>query len=64
MAKKTYEVSGSHTVLGHAPGEEFEAELPATKEGFYLAGGHLKIVTPSKGEKPASSTGGDTKETK
>jgi hypothetical protein len=62
MAKKTYEVSGSASVLGHEPGEQFAAELVTEREQFYLRGGHLKIVTPSKGEKPASSKGGDTKE--
>jgi hypothetical protein len=62
MAKETYEVAGSNAVRGHAPGAEFEAAFSAADKAYYVNGGHLKIVTPSKGEKPASDKGGDTKE--
>jgi hypothetical protein len=64
MAKETYEVSGSRAIRGHAPGETFEADLSAADKTFYVDGGYLKIVTRSRGEKDASHTGGDSKETK
>jgi hypothetical protein len=62
MAKETYKVTGSNAIRGHEPGEEFEADLSAADKAFYVNGGHLSTVTQSKGEKPASHPGGDTKE--
>jgi hypothetical protein len=62
MAKETYKVTGSNAVRGHAPGDEFEADLSAADKAFYIDGGHLTTVTRSKGEKPAPHTGGEQKE--
>ena len=40
-----YTVSGPHRVLGHAPGQQFEAEIPTKLEEFLLSVGHIKTVT-------------------
>jgi hypothetical protein len=73
---RTYEVCGSNAVLGHEPGSTFSADLTDAQAQFYLDGGHLKTVTAAKkvppkkrspkatGEKPASQSGGEQKETK
>jgi hypothetical protein len=37
-----YRVSGSHEVLGHKPGEEFEADLDGVTEARLYAGGHIE----------------------
>jgi hypothetical protein len=40
---KEYEVTGTASVDGHAPGTTFSAALDPTREGLLLAGGHLRV---------------------
>jgi len=40
-----YRVASKHRVLGHEPGEEFEAEIDSVQEARLLAGGHLEPVS-------------------
>lgn len=51
--KKTYLVAGGSIVLGHSPGEEFEAELPHEQENALVYGGALKVLKADKLECPA-----------
>jgi hypothetical protein len=37
-----YRVSGSHEVLEHKPGEEFEADLDPVTEARLYVGGHIE----------------------
>lgn len=46
MAKRNYEVSAPSAVLGHGPGESFEADLDPVQEARLLAGGALKVKEP------------------
>ena len=39
-----YRVVGTHEVLGHAPGESFEADLDPVQERRLIAGGHIARV--------------------
>lgn len=66
MAKRSYRVNAPSAVLGHKPGETFEADLAATLEARLLAGGALVVdeapvaavtpkVTPAKPVKPVPS---------
>lgn len=41
---KRYKVVGPHTVMGHRPGAEFDADLTEEKERQMLRGGHLALV--------------------
>lgn len=41
--KKQYRVAGPYSVLGHAPGESFTAELDPEAEAIHLEGGTLEI---------------------
>ena len=43
----TYENIGTHDVLGHAPGEIFEADLDPVTEARLASGNHLKRVGAS-----------------
>lgn len=39
-----YRVASKHIVLGHKPGEEFDAELPAAQHAYLVGVGHLALV--------------------
>jgi hypothetical protein len=58
MAKETYEV-GPVSVLGHEPGEKFEADLKPVQRARLLQSGALKTVTPAPAasENPAAPKG-------
>lgn len=49
---KSYRVSGASPVLGHAPGEEFEAELDGIKEQRLLDCGALALADKQPGPSP------------
>lgn len=50
--KRTYEVSGPTSFLGHAPGETFTASLDPDLERRALGRGSIRVVTkPKPGEK-------------
>lgn len=40
-----YRVSGNREVMGHKPGEEFEAELDGVTESRLFSGGHIERVS-------------------
>lgn len=46
--KKRYKVVGVQPVLGHHPGESFEASLDKTQEEFLVSIGGLKVVEKKK----------------
>jgi hypothetical protein len=54
MAVKRYRVTGTATVLGHAPNTTFEADLPPEQEAPLLKIGAIQeVVVPShRDEKP------------
>lgn len=55
----TYRVTGPHhRVLGHEPGEEFEAELGAVQEERLIRSGHLERLTHE--EQPEQIDAADT----
>lgn len=41
--KKQYRVAGPYSVLGHAPGESFAAELAHGEESIHLEAGTLEL---------------------
>jgi len=43
---REYLVSGPQAVLGHQPGEQFTATIPAGQEAFLTEVGHLRRVNP------------------
>ena len=49
---KSYRVSGANPVLGHAPGEEFEAELDEVMEQRLLDCGALALADQKPGPSP------------
>lgn len=51
-----YRVVGNNEVLGHEPGESFEADLDAVQERRLIAGGHIVRVGRSKS--PVAHNGG------
>lgn len=44
MTKKRYKVVGTQPIMGHAPGETFEASIPADKEAFLVQIGGIKVL--------------------
>lgn len=44
----------NHIVLGHWPGEEFEAEIPPKQEARLLSSGALELVDGESQEQPAA----------
>lgn len=57
--RKRYVVTGIHRVLGHAPGEEFAADLPPEQEQHLLRARALKLAPPprpARDEKPRQET--------
>lgn len=44
MPSKTYKNIGNKTILGHAPGEEFTAELSPEVEATFVGKDGLKVV--------------------
>lgn len=51
MAKKTYKVTGPHPVDGHAPGDEFTADMGEEREQQLVEGGHIRVVPKQKNKK-------------
>jgi len=65
MAPVKYRVNASTAVLGHEPGETFEADLDPVLEQRLLDGGALTVPSaPSPAVKPAASGADATKEKK
>jgi hypothetical protein len=55
MSKKRYKVIGSQPVLGHLPGETFEANIPEDQEAFLKQIGGIRAVG---GTPPSDPTAG------
>jgi hypothetical protein len=56
----TYRVSGQHEVLGHAPGETFDAELSDDQDASLVASGALERLPDH--ESSAAPAVGETEE--
>lgn len=63
MSRNTrYVVTSIHPVLGHAPGEEFSADLPEGQEAALIGGGAIARkadVDPKPKPKPAAHDNDD-----
>jgi hypothetical protein len=44
MSKRRYKVIGSQPILGHLPGESFEADIPEDQEAFLKQIGGIRAV--------------------
>jgi hypothetical protein len=50
-ASKQYRVVGTQPILGHAPGETFQASIDKTQEAFLVGIGGLEVVKDTKADK-------------
>lgn len=48
MTLKRYRVVGRHAVDEHPPGTEFQARIPAWREGLLIRGGHIEVVPTTR----------------